>query len=64
MTVLLFSLGILCFLVGLCTEMITLGQGIVGGVALGDWNIPFGCISADGFIPTKLVAELKNPHHQ
>jgi hypothetical protein len=35
LTVLLFGLGILCFFVGLCTDILTVGQGIVGGVALG-----------------------------
>lgn len=34
LTVLLFGLGVLCFFVGLCTDVLTLGQGIVGGVAL------------------------------
>ena len=34
LTVLLFGLGVLSFFVGLCTDLITVGQGVVGGVAL------------------------------
>ena len=31
----LFGLGVLSVFVGLCTDVLTPGQGIVGGVALG-----------------------------
>jgi uncharacterized RDD family membrane protein YckC len=34
LTVLLFGLGVLSFFVGLCTDVLTVGQGVVGWVAL------------------------------
>lgn len=34
LTVLLFGLGILSFFVGLCSDVLTVGQGIIGWIAL------------------------------
>ena len=34
LTVLLFGLGVLSFFIGLCTDVLTVGQGVVGGVGL------------------------------
>ena len=34
LTALLFGLGVLSFFVGLCTDVLTVGQGVVGWVAL------------------------------
>ncbi len=34
LTVLLFGLGVLSFFVGLCTDVLTVGQGVIGWIAL------------------------------
>jgi len=39
LTVLLFGLGVLSFFVGLCTHLLTLGQGVVGWIAL--WVVAY-----------------------
>lgn len=39
MTVLLFGLGVLSFFVGLCTDVLTVGEGVIGWVAF--WVIAY-----------------------
>jgi prepilin signal peptidase PulO-like enzyme (type II secretory pathway) len=39
LTVLLFGLGVLAFFVGLCTDVFTVGQGVIGWVAL--WVVAY-----------------------
>jgi prepilin signal peptidase PulO-like enzyme (type II secretory pathway) len=39
LTVLLFGLGVLSFFVGLCTDVLTVGQGVIGWVAL--WVVAY-----------------------
>jgi len=39
LTVLLFGLGVLAFIVSLCTDMLTVGQGVIAWVAL--WVVAY-----------------------